>query len=169
MLPKMRKQPSASTLLARKYPYRQKHMVSESHNISGLTLPQLKALPDEVLRLHLSSQNRVTPGSVMVMASQHHSMLQHSLPSPSNTTLYPQTPPLTPLQQSVKDFVNKSLEGLRGQLLESIQGMLQTPSSASTDPGSTPWTTSQTVISESFSWLLTHFNFYTKWKQAKHT
>lgn len=44
------------------------------------------------------------------MASQHHSMLQHSLPSPLNTTLDPQTPPLAPLQQSVKEFVNKNLE-----------------------------------------------------------
>lgn len=38
-------------------------MSSELHNISRLTLPQLKTLPAKVLRLHPSSQNLVTTQS----------------------------------------------------------------------------------------------------------
>ena len=132
MPPKTRKRPAASTPQATKRPRRQQHTVSEPPDIGGLTLPELKALPAEVLRLHLSNQNLVTTGSVAAMASRLHSALQRQLPNPSNTT--PDLP-LAQLQHSVQDLVDKSLEGLQGRLLESIQGMLRTPSGAPTDPG----------------------------------
>ena len=132
MPPKTRKRPAASTPQATKRPRRQQHTVSEPPDIGGLTLPELKALPAEVLRLHLSNHNLVTTGSVAAMASRLHSALQRQLPNPSNTT--PDLP-LAQLQHSVQDLVDKSLEGLQGRLLESIQGMLRTPSGAPTDPG----------------------------------
>lgn len=46
----------------------------------------------------------------------------------------PQTPPLALLQQSVKDLVDKNVEGLPGRLLDSFQGMSL---GAPADPGST--------------------------------
>lgn len=49
----------------------------------------------------------------------------------------PQTPPLALLQLSVKDLVDKNVEGLPGRLLHSFQGMSWTPLGAPADPGST--------------------------------
>ena len=108
---------------------------------SSLTLPQLKALPAEVLRLYLSSRNLVTTGNVAAMASQLHSALhqQQSDPSPSaSITLQTAAPPLAQLQQSVRDMVDESLQGLQGRLLESIQAILQKPSGAPANPTPLP-------------------------------
>ena len=132
MPPKTRKRTAASTPPATKRTHRQQHTVSESRDVSSLTLPELKALPAEVLRLHLSNQNLVTTGSVTAMASRLHSALQRQPSSPSNTTT---GPPLAQLQQSVQELIDKSLQGLQGRLLESIQGMLRSPSGAAADPG----------------------------------
>ena len=110
---------------------------SNPADASSLTLPQLKALPAEVLRLYLSSRNLVTTGNVAAMASQLHSVLhqQQSDPSPSaSITLQTAAPPLAQLQQSVRDMVDESLQGLQGRLLESIQAMLQKPSGAPANP-----------------------------------
>ena len=108
---------------------------------STLTLPQLKALPAKVLRLYLSSRNLITTGNIAAMASRLHSALhqQQSDPSPiASVTSQTAAPPLAQLQQSVRDMVDESLQGLQSRLLESIQAILQKPSGAPANPTPMP-------------------------------
>ena len=114
---------------------------SNPADASTLTLPQLKALPAEVLRLYLSSRNLITTGSVAAMASRLHSALhqqQSDLLPIASITSQTAAPPLAQLQQSVQDMVDESLQGLQGRLLESIQAMLQKPSGAPANPTPMP-------------------------------
>ena len=107
MPPKPKKRPAEAPVkpLMRKQLRRQQQPTgSNPANASGLTLPQLKALPAEVLRLYLSSHNLVTTGNVAAMALWLHSALhqQQSDPLPSaSVTSQTAAPPLAQLQQSV--------------------------------------------------------------------
>ena len=146
MPPKPKKRPVKAPVKPpkRKWLRRQQQLTgSNPADASSLTLPQLKALPAEVLRLYLSSRNLVTTGNITAMASWLHSALhqQQSDPSPSaSVTSQTAAPPLVQLQQSVGDMVDESLQALQGRLLESIQATLQKPSGAPANP--TPMPTS---------------------------
>ena len=107
MPPKPKKRPAEVPVTppTRKQLRRQQELTgSNPTDTSSLTLPQLKAVPAEVLRHYLSSCNLITTGNVAATMSRLHSALhqQQSDPLPS-TSVTSQTaaPPLTQLQQSV--------------------------------------------------------------------
>ena len=126
MPPKSKKRPAEAPVKppTRKWLRRQQQPTSSNPaDTSSLALPQLKALPAEVLRLYLSSRNLITTGNITAMASRLHSALhqQQSDLSPSaSVTSQTAAPPLAQLQQSVRDMVDKSLQGLQGRLLDYI-------------------------------------------------
>ena len=104
---------------------------SSAANITHLTKAAMRALPVEVLRLHLSSRNLVTTGNRPALAKRLHEAVH----SETNADATPS--PLPQLEQTVQSLVDKSLEGLESRLQASLRSMLH-PGSGSAAPPAPP-------------------------------
>ncbi len=104
-------------------------------DVASLTLAGMRALPAEVLRLHLSSRSLVTTGTKAAMASRLHAAVHADATSVNSPTSAPVAPHL---ERTVQSLVDKSLEGLEARLQASLRSMLQPTISSPAAPPAPP-------------------------------